>query len=67
MYHNKHFTIDEAKETLDKFKPLISEMIELKQNLDASGYDIYNHQYFGGSGPNGTGEFPQSAAEKLLM
>jgi hypothetical protein len=30
----------------------------LKHQLDAKGWDVYRHQYFGGMGPNGSGAFP---------
>lgn len=65
MYHSKHFTIDEAGEMLDELKPLILQMVKLKQELDKKGYDIYNHEFFGGSGPNGTGAFPPEMDELL--
>ena len=58
MMHTKHFTIDEANNLLDIFKPDIEQMVELKKKLDLKGYDVYNHAYFGGSGPNGMGSFP---------
>jgi len=58
MMHTKHFTIDEANNLVDIFKPDIEQMIELKKKLDMKGYDVYNHSYFGGSGPNGMGSFP---------
>lgn len=56
--HNIHFSLDEANTALAEVRPLLGEMIELKENLDEKGYDILHHQYFGGIGPNGTGAFP---------
>ena len=58
LMHNKHFTLDEANNLLDKYKPELEIMMELKKKLDMKGYDVYNHKYFGGGGPNGTGPFP---------
>jgi len=63
--------LDEAQEMVDELKMLVEQMIKLKRELDAMGYDIYHHQYFGGSGPNGTGAFPEQmdelvAAVKLI-
>ncbi|MCX7877681.1 MAG: DUF2203 domain-containing protein [Ignavibacteria bacterium] len=58
MIHTLHFTLEEANQILDEIKPMIEEMIALKKKLDNKGYDVYNHQYFGGSGPNGKGAFP---------
>lgn len=63
--HERHFTLDEANNLLDEIKPLIEEMIGLKKKLDSKGYDVYNHQYFGGSGPNGKGTFPEEM-ERLV-
>ena len=63
--HSTHFTLEDANSTLQEIKPLLSEMIELKENLDEKGYDILHHQYFGGIGPNGTGAFP-SDMERLV-
>ena len=56
--HSIHFTLKDANVTLNEVRPLLGEMIELKENLDEKGYDILHHQYFGGIGPNGTGVFP---------
>ena len=63
--HSRHFTLEEANTLLDGFKPMIEEMIGLKKKLDSKGYDVYNHQYFGGSGPNGKGTFPEEM-ERLV-
>lgn len=57
--HSIHFSVEEANTLLDEIKPVIEKMIELKKRLDQKGYDVYNHQYFGGSGPNGKGAFPE--------
>ena len=65
MLHDKHFTLDEAQGLVDELAPLITQMTKLKQELDKMGYDIYNHQYFGGSGPNGTGAFPEEMDELI--
>ncbi len=63
--HSRHFTLEEANTVLDEIKPMIEEMIALKKKLDSKGYDVYNHQYFGGSGPNGKGTFPEEM-ERLV-
>jgi len=59
MHHNRHFSLQEANIALEEIKPLVEEMIKLKNELDRDGFDIYRHQYFGGVGSNGTGEFPK--------
>lgn len=58
MHHSKHFTLDEARQLLSEIKPLVERMVDLKKILSRKRYDIYKHQYFGGTGPNGTGELP---------
>lgn len=57
--HSIHFTLEEANNRLDEIKLMVEKMISLKKKLDAKGYDVFNHQYFGGSGPNGKGVFPE--------
>jgi hypothetical protein len=56
--HQKHFTLDEARRELTSVHALASKLVELKTQLDAKGWDVYRHQYFGGRGPNGDGSFP---------
>jgi hypothetical protein len=56
--HDKHFTLEQARMMLSGIVKLVEEMVSLKKKLDARGYDIYRHQYFGGSGPNGERFFP---------
>ncbi|HMT12046.1 MAG TPA: DUF2203 domain-containing protein [Ignavibacteria bacterium] len=63
--HEIHFTLEEANEKLDNIRPLIEEMMSLKRKLDNKGYDVYNPQYLGGSGPNGSGAFPEEM-ERLI-
>ncbi len=63
MLHKKHFTLNEANRMLGIIRPLIEKMSGLKKILDEQGYDIFRHQYFGGIGPNGTGEFPKEMEE----
>ncbi len=63
MVHDKHFTLNEANRLLNLIKASVEKMTELKEKLDEQGYDIFRHQYFGGMGPNGTGEFPKEMEE----
>lgn len=63
--HKKHFTLDHARRILAQVAPLVEEMVSLKRELDEQGYDIYRHQYFGGSGPNGERFFP-AELERLV-
>jgi hypothetical protein len=63
--HDKHFTVEQAQRMLTGISSLVQEIVSLKQKLDARGFDIYRHQYFGGSGPNGDRFFPPEV-EKLV-
>ena len=56
--HSKHFTLEQARMILTGIARLVEEIVALKKKLDEKGYDIYRHQYFGGSGPNGERFFP---------
>jgi len=58
MGHEKHFSLNEAREILIIIKPVLLKMMELKKILDEKGFDIYRHQFFGGIGTNGTGKHP---------
>ena len=37
---------------------LMDELVALKKKLDGRGFDVYRHEYFGGTGPNGERFFP---------
>ncbi len=65
MLHARHFSLNEANKLLESLKPLVNKMLALKNTLDGQGYDIYRHEYFGGVGPNGTGEFPKEMEELI--
>lgn len=56
--HKKHFSLEEARRELTSVHALASKLAELKNALDAMGWDVFRHQYFGGRGPNGDGRFP---------
>jgi len=56
--HTKHFSLPEAQALLSLAIPLLKEIAALKEKLDQRGFDVYRHQYFGGSGPNGDRFFP---------
>ncbi len=62
----KHYSLAEAQETLTEILPILEEMVGLKESLDAKGYDIFRHQYFGGIGPNGQKVFPDEM-ERLVV
>ena len=56
--HRKHFTLVQARRMLSGIVHLVGEIVTLKAKLDGRGFDMYRHQYFGGSGPNGERFFP---------
>ncbi|MDH4069772.1 MAG: DUF2203 domain-containing protein [Ignavibacteria bacterium] len=56
--HTRHFSLDEARQELTAVHALVSKLAELKGVLDARGWDLQRHTYFGGRGPNGDGTFP---------
>lgn len=62
-FHERHFTVEEARRTLREILPALTQIVELKHALDAKGFDVYRHQYFGGMGPNGQKYFPQELEE----
>ena len=66
MHYTKHYTLTEAQAELPKILSILEEIVLLKKGLDAKGYDVFRHQYFGGIGPNGQKVFPQEM-EKLVM
>lgn len=57
--HKKHFTVDQAQRMLEGIAHLVGEIVDLKRQLDERGFDVYRHQYFGGTGPNGERFFPE--------
>ncbi len=63
--HTIHFTLSEARHMLLRVKSIVNEIVTLKQNLDALGFDVYRHHYFGGMGPNGQKFFPDEM-ERLV-
>jgi hypothetical protein len=56
--HQRHFTLEEARKELTSVHALAARIVELKASLDQKGWDVRRHQYFGGMGPNGDGNFP---------
>ena len=65
--HPIHFTLDEARELLPEIIPILEQMRVLKEKLDACGYDVYAHRYYGGMGPNGLRAFPDQLEELVRL
>lgn len=62
-FHRKHFSLSEARSTLEQIRPDVERMIQLKKELDDIGYDIYKHAFFSGIGSNGEGVYPPQLQE----
>lgn len=67
MLYKKHFTIAEAQNLLYQILPKLERIVQLKRDLDRMGLNIYEHQYFGGRGYNGTGEIPPELEELIFL
>ena len=65
--HQIHFTLAEARAALAHVKPVLEEIVQLKRLLDAKGFDVYRHQYFGGLGPNGQRSFPAEMERMVAL
>lgn len=57
-HHRKHFSLEEARQALADVYPVLQKIIDLKAKIDELGFPVYQHQYFGGLGPNGHGPYP---------
>ena len=66
-YHSIHFTLTEAEQMLPEVIKITSRMRDLKQQLDAKGYDIRMHRHFGGVGANGLKAFPDQMEELIRL
>jgi hypothetical protein len=66
MHYSKHYTLQEAQAELPNVLSILEEIVKLKVGLDAKGYDVFRHQYFGGMGPNGQKVFP-AEMERLVV
>ena len=67
MNHRKHFKLTEARDMIPEMKIKISRIVDLKNRLNESGYDLSKHEFFGGFGPNGTGKYPKELEELVVL
>lgn len=67
MHYEKHFSLEEAQATLSIVIPLLQEIVDLKQKLTEKGFDVFRHQYLGGSGPNGQKFFPDEMEHMVTL
>lgn len=66
-YHAIHFTLLEAEALLPDMISKLTQMREMKHQLDAKGYDIRMHRHFGGVGANGLKAFPDQMEEIIRL
>lgn len=52
MSHQKYFSIEEAREVLDEIEPKIKEIIEIKHDLDALGFDLTSNSSYSDVDPD---------------
>lgn len=45
MHHETHFSLDEARALLPDLEPKVREILELRHDLDAKGYDVVKGKY----------------------
>ena len=62
-----YYTVEEAQNLIISVKPTLVQMVALKKELNELGFDVYNHEYYGGRGPNGTGKFPDAMEELIKI
>ena len=67
MIYQKHFSLEEAQRLVPEIAKMLELIVSLKEELEQKGYDIYRHQYFGGSGPNGQKFFPHEMERLVLL
>ena len=56
--YKKHFTLEEAQSHLPRLRYEIREVMRLKKQLDAIGFNIYTRKYRPGFNPDTITEFP---------
>ncbi|MGE3801418.1 MAG: DUF2203 domain-containing protein [Candidatus Kapaibacterium sp.] len=56
--HAIHFSLEEARSTLNDILPKVEQMSNAKRKLDSMGYDLRGHHFFAGMGTNGTKPYP---------
>jgi hypothetical protein len=67
MHYEKHYTLEEAQAALGTVIPMLEEIVELKERLTEKGFDVFKHQYLGGSGPNGQKFFPTEMEHMVTL
>jgi hypothetical protein len=64
MQHQRHFTLDEASQALERIRAQVEDIPKLKRQLDRLGYDPYKKRYTLGH-PDSVKPYP-SAMEELV-
>lgn len=45
MEHRRRFTVEEANEALEELRPLVQEVLEIRHDLDALGFDLPSRSF----------------------
>lgn len=45
MRHTQHFSLEEARDLLPDLEPKVREILELRHDLDAKGYDVVTRRF----------------------
>ncbi len=45
MEHERYFTVEEANDALESLRPLVQEVLEIRHDLDALGYDLPSRSF----------------------
>ncbi len=45
MEHSRYFTVEEANEALEHLEPLVKEVLEIRHDLDATGFDLPSQSF----------------------
>ena len=67
MQYTKHFSLEEARESLVHIKPFLKRMIELKEILDERGVKEEKYFFMGNISKNGTGTYPTEMYEMINL
>ncbi|MBC8145774.1 MAG: DUF2203 domain-containing protein [bacterium] len=65
-HHVIHFMLAEAQAMLPQVIATLTEIRDLKHELDERGYDIRGHRYFTSLGTNGTAAYPPNV-DKIIQ
>lgn len=65
--YSKHFTIDEARSYLGHLRYQMTEILNLKNQLDRIGFNVYTRRYRPGFHPDTLTEFPDTFLQLMEL